>query len=96
MPNSDRFRPRAIERERQIARAAAQIENTRSGPPKNRQKTSRRAIPPNTVERKREQMVQEIVARRDPAKHLLHTLGRLALVVSSLRAEPPRAPLRYR
>src|SRR5579863_2092488 len=76
----------AVQRESQIARAAAQIQHARVGTPQNRHEAVGGAAAPDAVERKREEMIQEIVAGRDPREHFLNARGGLALVVHALRA----------
>ena len=82
------------ERERQIARSAAQIEHSRISPRESRREAPRDATTPNVVESPREQMVQQVVARRDPAEHLAHSPRSLLLVASALEARTGERTIR--
>ena len=53
----------------QVTSAAAQIEHIGAGPLKNRAKEAGRAFAPQAIELKREEMIQQIIARRDFREH---------------------------
>lgn len=57
------------ERKRQVTRAAAEIEHVGAGPLENRAKEAGGAFAPKAIELKREEMIQQIVARSDFREH---------------------------
>jgi len=76
-----RRRPAPLERERQIASAAANIQNACAGLRENRRHSRHGAAAPMAIDVHRQQMIQQIVARRDPAEHPAHP--RRCLLLSS-------------
>src|SRR6516225_1886431 len=71
-------------RQGQVTRTAAQIENARVGPLQNGEKSLGRAPAPEVIERKREQMIEKIVARRDPREHVAYASRGLAFIERTL------------
>src|SRR5580704_5327671 len=61
-----------FKREREIARAAANIQHLSAGPFENRRHARHRAGAPEAIDIHRQQMIQQVVARSDPAEHSAH------------------------
>jgi hypothetical protein len=81
--------PHALHRERQIPRAAAQIQNASIRAAKNSLELAGRPAPPNAIDRQRKQMVQEIVPRRNPAEHFFDMRGSFAFATSAFGTRTP-------
>src|SRR5262249_41270316 len=77
--------PALLERERQVARSAADIEHAGLRAVENRAHARHCAPAPEAVEIAREQMVGEIVARRAAAEHAAHPPRRLLFGLGSPR-----------
>ncbi len=77
---------RAPQRKRQIPRAAAQIEHARIAPLQNRPHAPRDAPPPQAIQLHRQQMIQQVVPRRDLRKHIAHREPRIGLGSSAFKA----------
>ncbi len=78
----------AFEREGEVAGAAAEIEDARVRSAQDMAEFARGAAAPVAVQRKGEEVIQEIVARSDAAEHIAHSRGGFTFVE---RASRPRA-----
>jgi len=78
-----RRRPAPLERERQIASAAANIQNACAGLRENRRHSRHGAAAPMAIDIHRQQMVQQVVARGDAPEHPAHPGGSLLLGFSA-------------
>jgi len=76
----------AVEREGKIARATAEVEDAGFRPPKDMLEPASGAAAPDAIKREGEEMVQEVVARHDSAKHFADARGGFALVARSFGA----------
>src|SRR5579862_4126460 len=77
-----------LEREGQVARAAAQIKDASVGTPKNATEFLRRQPAPSVVHRERKEVVEHVISRRNSAEHIAHAAGGIALVASAFRTGP--------
>src|SRR5579864_5472145 len=77
-----------LEREGQVARAAAQIKDASVGTPKNATEFFRCQPAPFVVHRERKEVVEQVISRRNSAEHIAHAAGGIALVASAFRAGP--------
>src|SRR2546422_11073623 len=74
--HADHARPiSAVKRNRQVASSTAKIEYTSLPVEKNRAKKLCSAGAPEAIELQRQEMVQQVVARRNLCEHLAHFFG---------------------
>src|SRR5271167_114362 len=69
-----------LKREHKITCSAAEIEHACAGPGQNVRNLLHGSCPPIAIDIEREQMIQQVVTRRDAAEHAAHPSARLLLV----------------
>src|SRR5579864_3597737 len=73
------------QRERHVAGSAAEIQNTRFRPPENGGECPRRPPPQEAIDVKGQDVIEQIIARRNGRKHLLHGPRRRRRVLRPFR-----------
>src|SRR5437870_12596566 len=76
---------RALERRHQVAGAAAQVQHARARPPQDFPDAPHRVTPPPAVDLEREDVIGEVVTRRQTREHGADPRRRFALVACSSR-----------
>src|SRR5712692_8106409 len=85
--HSDHARPiSAVQRNGQIASSTTKIEHKRFAVKKNRPQMLCSEGAPEAIELQRQEMVQQVVARRNLRKHLPHSLGSIGFGNGDLSA----------
>src|SRR2546422_5299548 len=85
--HADHARPvSAVKRNRQVASSTAKIEYTSLPVEKNRAKKLCSAGAPEAIKLQRQEMVQQVVARRNLCKHLPYFFGSIGFGNGALRA----------
>ncbi len=77
-----------LEGECQVARAAAEIKNASVGASKDASEFFRCQPAPSVVHREGEEVIEEVVSRRNGAEHIAHSARGIALVASAFRTGP--------